>query len=153
MDESDKQLALRTLREALQDPATRPADRLRAAEAILRADSAAPAATADTDALDDQALLLIARGGGTPPEMGPAGTSAGAVPSRAPAHPISLEPDAPRETQPANPFLRRGPKEDPSFRVPGGIPLAMGPKEDPPFRVPGGIPLAMGPKEDPDPWT
>jgi len=135
MDESDKQLALRTLREALQDPATRPADRLRAAEAILRADSASPDATADTDELSDQALLLIARGGGTPPERGPNGPPADAVPSQSPAQPIPAVSDEKGHTQSANPFLRRGPKEDPDLRVPGGIPLAM------------------GPKEDPDPWT
>lgn len=144
MAESDKELALRALREALQDPATKPADRLRAAEAMLRAERDGPGGEgADVLALDDASLLLIAKGG-TPPEKGPAGTSAATVPSRAPAPPTPTLPLADwgradgfavDNAQKANPFMQRGPKEDPSLHVPRGVPLAM------------------GPKEDPDPWT
>jgi hypothetical protein len=151
--------AVRALGDVLRNAGAKPADRLRAAEAILRAERDGLAAVGELNELSDQALLLIAHEGGTPPKRGPAGTSAETVPSHAGKVPPSslgsgvtgagvtgagsniplLSPGAGAEppgiVRPANPFMQRGPKEDPGLRVPGGIPLEM------------------GPKEDPDPWT
>lgn len=143
MAESDKQLALRALREALADGAAKPAERVRAAEALLRAEADSLALAADALDATDAELLAIARGqeGGTPPERGPTVPSAGAVPSSAvqvapPANPPGLILPAKRDGGNANPFLQRGPKEDPSLNAPRGVPLAPGP--------------AMGPEEDPE---
>lgn len=135
--------AVAALGEVLRDPGAKPADRLRAAEAILRADRDGLAPTGDAYELADQALLAIAREGGTPPERGPAESRAAAVPSHAVGDlpPISLPALPPGLVLPANPFLQRGPKEDPSQRAPRGVPSAMGPKEDP------------DQEGDPDPWT
>ena len=143
MAESDKQLALRALREALAAPDARPAERVRAAEALLRAEADSLALAADVLDATDAELLAIARGeeGGTPPERGPTVPAAVAVPSSAvqvapPANPPGLVLPADWKERTANPFLQRGPKEDPSHQAPRGVPLAPGP--------------AMGPKEDPE---
>lgn len=61
------------LAELVRDPEARPADRLRAAEAILRATPEGRAPQGLGRDLDDAALLALARGeGGRPPLMGPA---------------------------------------------------------------------------------
>ena len=76
--------ALRACRRVLDDLDAKPADILRAAEIVteLRAGSGSGAHAA---ALDDAALLAIARGGegGGPPLMGPVVPERDAVPSRA----------------------------------------------------------------------
>ena len=148
--------AVQALGDVLRDKNAKPADRLRAAEAILRADREGLAPPSDVNELTDEALLLIAREGGTPPKRGPAESRSGAVPSHAHAEqlPATRSASAPAATSggvelpglvtPDNPFMRRGPKEDPSQRAPRGVPSAKGP--------------AMGPKEDPaqegapEPW-
>jgi hypothetical protein len=129
--------AIEVLRAMLRAP--RDADRLRAAEAILRATGDATGATqgAGLAELSDQALLEIARGV-HPREMGPVTPSAATVPSRTDADRFSEI--APRGTQngpaipdtpppglvtPGNPFLKRHPK---------------GPKTDPPIAAPGAPP-------------
>lgn len=84
LDDTDRQLAMRVLRDTLRDGQAKAADRVRAAQLMLehdvarKADGTALAAT-------DQELLAIARGeGGEPTAMGPAGTRAVSVPSEAP---------------------------------------------------------------------
>jgi AT hook motif len=126
-----RQAAIDALGDVLRAPDAKPADRLRAAEAILRSASSGDLPGAGLDALTDDALLLIARGeeGGTPPERGPSAPRAAAVPSHAPAEPPGL-------VRPANPLLRRGPKEDPQIATPPG----EGPKEDPAKKRPRGRP-------------
>ena len=141
MAESDTELALRALRETLGAPSAKPSDRVRAAEAILRLARGDGPGAGELAELTDDALLLIARGheGGTPPKRGPTVPALETVPSHAVQPPgLALPADggkAKREGGQANPFMRRGPKEDP------------------PRPAPRGVPLAMGPKEDPDPWT
>lgn len=162
--------AVAALGEVLQAPGAKPADRLRAAEAILRAERDGLAPTGELHELADQALVLIARGeGGTPPEMGPTVPGAGAVPSHAhtdPAQPseppvdnsvdnsppgLRLPADGTRngpaksDVPPAgNPFLRRVPKKGPE-----------GTQNEPAnSSLPGALfaqPSEIG--HDPDPWT
>lgn len=128
MADSDTELALNALRDTLRAVDARPSDRVRAAEAILRLATGNGPGASELIELSDDALLLIARGeGGTPREMGPTVPALETVPSGA------VEP--PGLVRPANPFMQRGPKEDPAPKAPRGVPLAM------------------GPKEDPDPWT
>jgi hypothetical protein len=76
--------ALRIMHATVSDSAAKPADKLRAAEAIIRASQDATSASGEGQAedLDDATLLAIARGV-HPPLMGPAGTSDAAVPSHA----------------------------------------------------------------------
>jgi hypothetical protein len=168
--------AIKALGEVLRDTGAKPADRLRAAEAIMRAENLAPAADSDLAELSDEALLLIAKGG-TPPEMGPAGTSAETVPSHAvqpatgPGASPGAGPDGPGASPGAGPDVS-GPGASPGASVgtlaerisdhvgpPSANPLMRkGPKEDPVQQAPRGVPSAMGPKEDPseegtpEPW-
>ena len=144
MAETDTELALRALRETLGAADARPSDRVRAAEAILRLAQGNGPGASDLIELSDDALLLIARGeGGTPPERGPTVPALETVPSHAvqppglalPATRNEIGHGDERNRGQANPFMQRGPKEDP------------------PRPAPRGVPLAMGPKEDPDPWT
>jgi hypothetical protein len=149
MNESDRQEALRVLREAMRDSDARPADRVRAAQLMLEHDSARPGANGALHDATDQELLRIARGnaprGDSPPLMGPAGNSAVAVPSDARKEPRAT-PTAPTAggvelAEPAGPdalgrtpgvFLRRGPKEDPPPKAPTPRPVSQrGPKTDP----------------------
>jgi hypothetical protein len=131
MAETDTELALNALRDTLRAVDARPSDRVRAAEAILRLAQGNGPGASDLIELSDDALLLIARGeGGTPREMGPTVPALETVPSRAVEPPGLALPAAK-----PNPFMQRGPKEDPAPKAPRGVPLAM------------------GPKEDPDPWT
>lgn len=87
--------AVRALGDVLRAPGAKPADRLRAAEAILRAERDGLAPTGELHELADQVLMAIARGeGGTPPEMGPTVPRAGAVPSHAGTdRPCTCHPD------------------------------------------------------------
>jgi hypothetical protein len=142
-----QQDALRVMREVLRDPDASSAERLRAGEAIMRAELSPTGASAQGQALglDDQALLAIARGadgegrtvGGTPPLMGPVTSRAGAVPSHAPTVVSEIQtpsaervtpdaPDVPRET---NPFLIRPAKGTqlglPNRILPGGPKLGV----------------------------
>jgi hypothetical protein len=151
MADSDTELALNALRDTLRAVDVRPSDRVRAAEAILRLAQGNGPGASDLIELSDDALLLIARGeGGTPPERGPTVPALETVPSDAvqppglalPAKRDGLKYGADgighgdeRNRGQANPFMQRGPKEDPAPKAPRGVPLAM------------------GPKEDPDPWT
>ena len=92
--ESLRLAALRACRRVLDDLDAKPADVLRAAEIVteLRASSGQGAHAA---ALDDAALLAIARGeGGDPPLMGPVVPERDAVPSRARAE-HSYQPNPP----------------------------------------------------------
>ena len=164
MEESDKQLARRVLREALKDPDTEPAARVRAAQLLLAAD-AAPDASGDALQATDAELLAIARDGGIPPGEGPATPAHFSVPSAASAQstaqdgrggvhvprgtpvrsagiPIQVEM---RNVVPPIPFDSLG-------RVPAAM-LARGPKTDPPISTPPGPSLAMGPKTDPSNLT
>lgn len=161
MAESDRQLALRALRAALESSDARPADRVRAAEALLRAEADALGQEADLLEATDAELLALARGetGGTHPLMGPVTPPAAAVPSHAvqvpSAGPATREADVPRGT---NPFLQRGPKEDPAKGLPRGAPSGEGPKTDPAKgNMPPPISLQFDPSsengQDPDPWT
>jgi hypothetical protein len=132
--------AIEALGDVLRAPDAKPADRLRAAEAILRSASSGDLPGAGLDTLTDEALLLIARGeeGGTPRERGPNAPRAAAVPSQADEE----RPPLPNLIVPSNPLLRRGPKEDPQIATPPG-----GPKTDPPIRRPRGRP-----RKEVDPW-
>ena len=137
MADSDTELALNALRDTLRAVDARPSDRVRAAEAILRLAQGNGPGASDLIELSDDALLLIARGEGVhPPKRGPTVPALETVPSHA-VQPPGLALPAPRDglKHGPNPFMQRGLKEDPSLRVPRGVPLAM------------------GPKEDPDPWT
>ena len=137
MAESDKQLALDALRGTLRDVGAKPAERVRAAEALLRVEAEALGQVADLLDATDAELLAIARGeeGGTPRERGPSDSSAGAVPSAAvqvdppglalpatsPAPATDPGPGDERNRGQANPFLiraPRGPKTDPAIRAP-----------------------------------
>lgn len=162
MDENDRQLALRVLRDTLRDTDAKPADRVRAAQLMLEAESAERAGPGALHDASDDELLRIARGqGGSPPQMGPRDSDASPVPSHARevAHddpraifaPANLSAD--RDPRPANPMMQRGPKKDPSPTAPPGGP-AEGPKKDPPPTAPpGGTPpiAERGPKTDPPP--
>ena len=126
--------AIAALRDALRS--TRTADRLRAAEAILRATGDVKGAARDAGLaeLSDQALLEIARGVHHR-EMGPVTPSAETVPSRAHTDrdsrlgekgtqngPAIPETPPPGLVTPDNPFMKRrqkGPKEDPRNVMPG----------------------------------
>lgn len=142
LEDAARAAALAVLRETLN--AARPADRLRAAEAILRVTGNATGATrgADLAELSDQALLEIARGV-HPREMGPAESRAVAVPSHAHTEqssrfanpeytaqgtqngPANSDTPPPGLVTPDNPFLKRrpkGPKEDPAREAPRGEP-------------------------------
>lgn len=167
MAESDRQLAMRALREALRDVGATPAERVRAAEALLRAQAEELGDTADFLAATDAELLALARGetggetGGTPPERGPSDSSAGAVPSSAVQVPAAMGPKedplladgggplangggpASPLTATSNPFLQRalrGPKKDPAK---GNMPPAVSAQFDPKGQN----------GHDPDPWT
>jgi hypothetical protein len=123
---TDREEAIGFLRSIMDDDTARKADRIKAAEAILRADSATPSAPGALHDLDDGELLARARGeteGGSPPREGPKAPGVAAVPSNerdehslhAPSNPLAA-PDhhVPRET---SPLLARGPKEDPPIRA------------------------------------
>lgn len=165
--------AIELLASIMRDASQSAAARQRAAEAILRADSATPTPTGATlDATDDE-LLALARGearvgeGVHPREKGPAVPGAESVPSHAPtAYPDSgsAYPDS-RGAYPDS----GGPKEDPRTGIPGGPPANGGPKEDPPAKRGRGRPRKaenepkMGPAVDrqislsntprtPEPW-
>ena len=138
MAESDRQLALRALRDALTSGDAKPAERVRAAEALLRAEADNLAETADFLAATDAELLAIARGeeGGTPPERGPGDSSSAAVPSHAIQVPTPL-------LASSNPFMKKaigGPKTDPA-------------KGDPPPAISGQFDHDGQNGHDPDPWT
>lgn len=163
MAESDRQLAMRALRDALRDADATPAERVRAAEALLRAQAEELDETADFLAATDAELLALARGetGGTPPERGPSDSSSGAVPSSAVQVPTAMGPKedpllangggplangggpASPLTATSNPFLQRalrGPKKDPAK---GNMPPAVSAQFDPKGQN----------GHDPDPWT
>lgn len=177
MAESDRQLAMRALREALRDADATPAERVRAAEALLRAQAEELGETADFLAATDAELLALARGetGGTPPERGPSDSSAGAVPSSAvqvpSAGPATRGAHAATCGEQTAEGASMGPKEDPLLANGGGPPSPLtatsnpflqralrGPKKDP---AKGNMPPAnsgqFDPKgqngHDPDPWT
>lgn len=161
--------AIAALSGVLRAPDAKPADRLRAAEALLRAHGEGLAPTGSVHELDDQALMLIARGV-HPPERGPAESRAGAVPSHAhtersalPA--LSDEPPALGDEVVALPGLRtpkgtqNGPaKSDPPpapnpflIRHPKGTQKGPVVSSTPP---PATSPFALAPEigDDPDPW-
>lgn len=152
--------AIDVLRGMLRAP--RDADRLRAAEAILRATSNATGAAqgAGLAELSDQALLEIARGV-HPREMGPVTPSAVAVPSHAhtdrfseiapPASRIAKR-EEDRATRDAR-GTQNGPVDSdtppPGLVTPGNPFLKRtkkGPKEDPPISTP------PPPAAEPEPW-
>jgi hypothetical protein len=129
---ADRDDAIAFLRGIMDDDQARKADRIKAAEAILRADSAAPSAPGALHDLDDGELLARARGveeGGIPPREGPKAPGVAAVPSNEQgeqsykpsasgvkvkaASPLAGPDHVPRGTNPLN---ERGPKEDPSPR-------------------------------------
>lgn len=152
MADDDRQLALSALRDALRDSDAKPAERVRAAEALLRAQADNLAEAADMLDATDAELLAIARGetGGTPPNRGPSDSRSAAVPSSAvqvPAEgpktdPLKAPPPGPL-TATRNPFLvraQKGPKTDPAK---GDTPPAISGLFDPPGEN----------GHDPDPWT
>lgn len=143
-DTATREDALEALSEVLRAPDAKPADRLRAAEALLRAHSEGLAPTGDVHELSDLDLARIARGeGGTPPEMGPVVPSAGAVPSHADENHSPISPPGLRLPQSAT---GEGPKTDPRIATPPGRPAKgtqNGPaKSDPP---PAGNPFLVRP--------
>lgn len=166
MAESDKQLALRALRETLASGAARPAERVRAAEALLRAEADDLGQAADMLEATDAELLALARGetGVHHQLMGPVTPPSVAVPSHAvqppglvlPAQSIGHGDE--RNRGQANPFLKRGPKEDPAKGHTRGAPSGEGPKTDPAIRdtrgaVSGQFESVPENGQDPDPWT
>lgn len=152
-DETDRQLALRVLRDTLRDSRAKAAERVSAAKLLLEHDRAQGAGPGALHSMSAAELLSVARGeGGTPPEMGPAESPAVAVPSRArepqisqPAPPIA---PSPALVGPSVPAASTATEKDILGRTPGRF-LQRGPKTDPPISpTPGGVP-AMGPKTDP----
>lgn len=141
--------AINALAQVLRAPDAKPADRLRAAEALLKYDTGAGERTPEADAMSDADLLRVAKGeGGTPPERGSQGGGAVSGPMLAQAD--------------SSPRLPKGNGGE------GGTPEKGGPKEDPPKAKGRGRPK-KGPKlnaighndiasnsasgDDPDPWT
>lgn len=136
MDDSDKALALRVLRDTLRDQDARPAERVSAAKLLLEHDARREAGPGSAhDATDDE-LLRIARGGSSPPLMGPAESRAAAVPSPSREALILGAIRAEQNTAPPNPFL---------VRTPGAL-LPEGPKTDPAKRKRGRPPSLGGAK-------
>jgi hypothetical protein len=143
--------ALAALRDALRS--SRIADRLRAAETVLRATRDATGASGGAPGLaelSDQALLEIARGV-HPREMGPVTPSAETVPSH--AHPD-------RDSE----FGEQGTQKGPAIRGPGG-PAAEGTQNGPAIQEtpPPGlvtpdnpfmkrVKKAPAPPREPEPW-
>jgi hypothetical protein len=126
---ADRDDALAFLRNLMDDTTASMANRIRAAEAIVRGDKSSASGTGDElHALSDAELLAAARGeeGGIPPREGPNGGGLPRVPSQPPAehgarvaagvtqeaHPLA-GPDHKAPGESASPFLKRGPKEDP----------------------------------------
>lgn len=161
LEPDDKALALDALRTVLRDPKAKAADKLRAAESMLRYEQGAPVGDRALHERDDQELLALARGeGGAPPVEGPAAPRAVAVPSHPDRDPTGRIPNSsplagpdhhvPRETP--SPMLKRDPagdpKEDPFANLApmGPKKESMGPKKGPE--------LATGTqnRDDPDPW-
>jgi hypothetical protein len=124
---ADRDDAIGFLRQVMDDDTARMGDRLKAAEAIVRATGATPTAPGELHDLDDGELLARARGeteGGSPPREGPKAPGVAAVPSNERGERSRQALGDPRETsvlagpdhvpRGTNPFLERGPKEDPS---------------------------------------
>lgn len=132
---ADRDDAIAFLRNLMDDNTATVANRIRAAEAIVRGDKGgASGAGDDLHAMSDAELLAAARGeGGIPPREGPNGGGLPRVPSQPPAehgahiaengghtatgdaraaHPLA-GPDHKAPGESASPFLKRGPKEDP----------------------------------------
>jgi hypothetical protein len=119
---ADRDDAISFLRDVMGDSTARIADRIKAAEAIVRATGATPTADGALHDLDDAELLARARGegeGGIPPGEGPKAPGVGAVPSEkhgerlqhaSSGSPLAGPDHVPRGTNPLN---ERGPKEDP----------------------------------------
>lgn len=143
MSETDKELALRVLRDTLRDPDARAGERVSAAKLLLEATGAARQAQGALHQLTADELLRLARGeGDTPPAMGPAGTSAAAVPSASPEdRPAKPTRPAPKTERPAPPaedkaglgrtpgaFLQRGPKKESPISSTPTPNSQMGPK-------------------------
>lgn len=168
--ESDRQMAMRVLRDTLRDGQAKATDRVRAAQLMLEHDTLRGA---DDDALSasDAELLAIARApeGGYPPLMGPNGTPPVSVPSRATGdaptnssapiavgkapHATSAQPDDLGRVPAA--FLVRGPKTDPSILSTPGGKSPMGPKKDPSNLTPAPSVLQDAPVDspnNPNPW-
>ena len=156
--------ALIALGRVLHAADAKPADILRAAEILLKADAPQSAGRMSLAATDDELLGLDRGEGGRPPVMGPAGTSAAAVPSDArkvgrpkshpnspgagpKSHPNANIPLRPEKAAPAPLPAARGPKEDPDNlgRTPGLF-LRRGPKTDPRGVPPPGGPLPPAPQ-------
>jgi hypothetical protein len=157
-----KRDALRAVREVLDAPDAKPADRLRAAEVVARLEATRTGRIALHE-LGDLELLAIARGeGGTPRKGDPETPSAGAVPSDTDEHPNEriakgderiakgderTATSVPRETPPPadgegpNPFLIRKKGPDGTQKGPAisGGPLAQIASE-----------VRIG--HDPEPW-
>lgn len=93
MAETDKDSAIAFLRGVMDDGTASMANRIKAAEAIVRASGETPAAASDVHDLDDGELLARARGetGGHPPREGP---KAGGL-SRDPSHEHGGDPQVP----------------------------------------------------------
>jgi hypothetical protein len=120
---ADRDDAIGFLRQVMDDDTARMGDRLKAAEAIVRATGATPTAPGELHDLDDGELLARARGeteGGSPPREGPKAPGVAAVPSNERGErsrqalgesPLAGPDHVPRGTNPLN---ERGPKEDPS---------------------------------------
>ena len=171
-EQTDRQLALRVLRDTLRDTEAKPSERVSAAKLLLEHDTAKGSGPGALHALPADELLRIARGeGGIPPLMGPVGVTAGAVPSQ--AHEVAestppamrtaplagVERSTPPPADPAPPaidkaglgrtpgaFLQRGPKKGPgNSPTPGGM-SGMGPKkESPNSPTPTPISVAVDP--------
>jgi len=103
------------------DPRARPADRLRAAEALLRSDDIMPVGGRVARLMTDAELEAIARGeGGTPPERGPVS----GVPETGPIREREDNPTCigtvPERTLPT-PARRGRPKRGPQSGTPGPV--------------------------------
>lgn len=149
--ETDRQLALRVLRDTLRDSDAKPSERVSAAKLLLEHDAAKGAGPGALHALQAAELLAIARGeGDTPPAMGPVGVTVGAVPSAAREVAKSESPPAPakRLEVEATPEPPTAAPADPLGRTPGAF-LKKGPKKSPPNSLPPGGTSPMGPKTDP----
>lgn len=139
MDDTDRQGALRILRETMTDPDAKHADKVRAAQLLLEHEATGRKGAGALHDATDAELLAIARGarageGGTPPERGPTGLRTGAVPS-------SSTEEAPGNSQGAEP------EKDALGRVPAAF-LVRGPKKEPPNSPTPPPNSQMGPKKE-----
>ena len=148
--------AIRALRDVLRDPDAKPDTRLRAAEALLRAEpSAAPVGKAALEAATDEELLAAARGV-HPREKGPAVPAAETVPSDTLtllAQPVSRHGGDPKGTRDLE--TAGGTQNGPAKCDPPGLALPKRGKLKPALDRQISLdntPRDSGPTPTPEPW-